>query len=558
MIELLTQDDKDIITEMRCKGTGMDENVYGWLPTSRWLSYWDTAKSRYLNRVFGDQLILSKKIQYNLSVYEISSKINKEVFNDYLKPENRQYVNFRSRFKEAFRYLYEGGKDEEYWAICSLMDSDNLASNELDYSGHRSSWDIPIPHMEKPFRLQRGAKVSKAIGRLCTLMNIDGWEPMRLKISQILNDSHISGKLCLSIHPMDFLSASVNENRWSSCMHFYDGEYRRGVVEMMNSEMVVCAYIESTHESIDVNGYEWNSKKWREFFIVDPSCISGIKGYPFCNPQLEGIVIDWLKELVINSNVFPEVKWNEKPTTFNTSSKIYIEATDSFFEIPVFECGPAMYNDFYSGNEYLAYFSDVIDRDSYDVFYSGYSECAICGGDDWDGYYDEDYAGSLLICYKCDPTIRCDCCGDRYNERDMYEVNGLHYCQYCYERMPVCDICGNVFDPEQGGITETALAAADTDDVDVKPDILRSNITICHCCEDDAIKSESNSVYNKYYRGGPWHCNYYYISLSDLTDKAKQAIFGTDDDGEIISNEIGDDSNPDEENNSEKEQQILW
>ena len=216
MIELLSRDDLDIISEMRSRAAGT-HNCDGWMRNPEWLKPWDLAKSEYLGKMFEGNLILSKKISYDLSVEEIATKINKKLFNDYLYPEAKTNNQFRARFKEAFRYLFESTDPdmrEAYWAICALMDTDNLASNTFAYSSKHTHFDIPIPHQDKPFRLQIGAKVSKAIGKLCQLMNIDGWEPVRLKISQILNDSHITGELYLSIHPMDYMTASVNNNNW--------------------------------------------------------------------------------------------------------------------------------------------------------------------------------------------------------------------------------------------------------------------------------------------------------------------------------------------------------
>ena len=42
--------------------------------------------------------------------------------------------------------------------------------------------------------------------------------------SQYIQEEKISGKLCFSIHPLDFLSLSENTHNWRSC-HALDGEY---------------------------------------------------------------------------------------------------------------------------------------------------------------------------------------------------------------------------------------------------------------------------------------------------------------------------------------------
>ena len=76
----------------------------------------------------------------------------------------------------------------------------------------------------------------------------DEWEEIRLAHSQIFNTNKMTGTLCLSIHPLDYATASDNDNGWSSCMSWRDdGCYRMGTVEMMNSPMVICAYFASCY-----------------------------------------------------------------------------------------------------------------------------------------------------------------------------------------------------------------------------------------------------------------------------------------------------------------------
>ena len=376
LVDLLQLNDIDVITGLREGGSGYYCTSTNWMPTRDWLSYWDNAKSRYLKKMFKNELIMSKEISYKMDITEISQAMNATFYG---WNADKQFGKFHDDFCHAFDYLYNDVKKRYlYRIVTSLMDTQFLASNEFDFFDiqccDNDYVDIPIPNQSKPFRLQKGAKVSRAIGKLCTLMNIPGWEPFRLKVSQMLNTATIKGTLCLSIHPADYLTASLNENDWTSCMDFYEGEYRRGVIEMMNSEMVVCAYLKSNSEILHLSqtsqgGLTWNSKKWREFFLVNSYGIFGVKGYPYWNKDLEDTVINWLRELVITNNIFPEITFGEKIIAYELDKPINIHEREFNCQIAAYDfrcnCGPAMYNDFYSGNVYHGIFSNEVTNPGY-------------------------------------------------------------------------------------------------------------------------------------------------------------------------------------------------
>ena len=58
--------------------------------------------------------------------------------------------------------------------------------------------------------------------------------------SRIIQEDKIEGTLCLSVHPLDFLSLSENTYNWRSC-HSLDGEYRAGNLSyMMDKHTIIC------------------------------------------------------------------------------------------------------------------------------------------------------------------------------------------------------------------------------------------------------------------------------------------------------------------------------
>lgn len=113
----------------------------------------------------------------------------------------------------------------------------------------------------------------------------------------------LTGTLCLSVHPLDFLSLSENAHGWRSC-HALDGDYRAGNISYMVDDCTFIAYIKAKngdtyqlpHFPQDI---PWNSKKWRCLLYMseDRNMMFAGRQYPFdCTEAL-----DFVLHKVINS-----------------------------------------------------------------------------------------------------------------------------------------------------------------------------------------------------------------------------------------------------------------
>ena len=60
--------------------------------------------------------------------------------------------------------------------------------------------------------------------------------------SMIIQEDKVEGKLCLSVHPLDFLSSSENTHNWRSC-HALDGDYRGGNLSYMVDKSTIMFYL---------------------------------------------------------------------------------------------------------------------------------------------------------------------------------------------------------------------------------------------------------------------------------------------------------------------------
>lgn len=111
--------------------------------------------------------------------------------------------------------------------------------------------------------------------------------------SMIIQEDRIKGNICLSIHPLDYLSISENASGWRSC-HALDGEHRAGNLAYMMDSSTVVAYIKSEKGNVPISRFPhdvpWNNKKWRNllFFSATGDMIFAGRPYPFaCDLALE-------------------------------------------------------------------------------------------------------------------------------------------------------------------------------------------------------------------------------------------------------------------------------
>lgn len=406
------------------------------------LSYWNDAKtSGDLYTLFGDKLILTKEVNYKRHSEDYWREIRDELFNTAFYRNLRSYV--RDKMWEENKIPNANNWSTLWYALDNIgywvdnhygpKHDDTLTKEE------KKEWyeiNLPIPGKEKPMVIRYGDKMMRFVGKLAAELKIEGFEEFRIKQSQIVNDRYTKGELCLSIHPMDYMTMSDNDCNWESCMNWrYHGDYRQGTVEMMNSPCVVVAYVKS-HRDME-NG--WNNKKWRQLFIVRPDVIVPIKGYPYRNETLEDACMDWLRELAQKN-----LNWtyeDEKIRLKNDGEVVNYKDKKYVFDFYT-NC---MYNDIYDihpswFNPKAESFTERGSYESLTFTYSGVSECMICG-DIHD--FDYDNNANELACYECSDTRYCAYCHGRiYSDDNCYEIDGEIVCDDCYWDVDSCQVCG--------------------------------------------------------------------------------------------------------------------
>lgn len=358
---------------------------------SHLLRFWSKNKS-YLRPHFPD-LIVSKQISFY-------PPIEQEIYKTFFAWGSKWYptlqkmmglVKYKTNLLEADR-------------LDALFTNDTFSSNRVPFTYEFPSLGIKV---------QEGQKLMRVLKQLADKAGIEDFEFLRQDHSRILQRAKVEGELCLSIHPLDYITMSDNDNNWSSCMNWMcEGEYRLGTVEMMNSPYVVVAYLRSPDKEISWTDrgqtYHWNSKTWRTLLLVDPDrAIISVKAYPYQNDDLTKMAEQFLAE-TLQWPVSEPYELPNRTYNFNTDS---------------------MYNDCGSIPQYVLSVADLPSDEYFN--YSGEAECMICGEE----LYNIDESNRMYTsCLANQEFCYCACCDDRIPEDDCHmTLDDTCVCNYCLE-----------------------------------------------------------------------------------------------------------------------------
>lgn len=430
ILNLVSDEEKNMINDYRrYYAYNSDTNLEPEADVDTILRFWGKNKSKYLFDLLGQQFTYSQKIEYHRPLAEIRSQISDELnirIDSPLKIFKEYYEKALKCLENEFGFL-----PQEYWVSLHLLEPYVLAENKADIN-----FDMVLNG--KKISIQTESKPVKIIRKIVLALELNEqlFEDFRIALSLILNQKTLKGDLCISIHPLDYMTMSDNSCDWSSCMSWKEsGCYRRGTVEMMNSVSVVVAYLKSDHEFFLDSDHTWSNKKWRQLFIVDENFIAGIKGYPYKNIELQKEVIKILAKLA-KENLGWEYYdqfciYNDAAEPLSISTKTNELCFDFMFETN------DMYNDFGSTDSVIMVSTNYTDNATICYNYSGPSVCMCCGKAA--AYYD-DCEAECLVCCDCldvepEPECYCDNCGDPiWNSHEAIDLSGGHIiCRCCYE-----------------------------------------------------------------------------------------------------------------------------
>lgn len=515
-------------------------------PLEEILAPWDEAKSKYLSKIFGDKLIIKEQIFFEEGFSDISDKIYEMIWSDKRCEKFREEIS-NIYYEEWYKNFSYNSPERHYYCFVAshLFNEYTFYTNAVSISNYaekgKKYFDLPIKN--KIYRIQENMKpmriISKiaqeyGIGMIPDENGVSDFEYFRRMHSRCLNTKILSGELCLSIHPLDYMTMSDNNCGWDSCMSWVNnGEYKQGTVEMMNSPCVVVGYLARNTPycwgcSDDREEEKcWNNKKWRCLFIVDKDFIINVKGYPYENDNLVKAAIAKLTELAGWGNT-KSVKYEY--FDLDTHKRDRIPCVINGRDIAIDFATQAMYNDFGSCNHFIVLNPKgegaII---NYSYLYSGVSECVRCGNTDPDEI-GESQGEEALSCNSCEPKFYCECCDDHCDGDDYYTTaDGFKICNYCWNNCTTESLLdGKTY--LNKNITEIILADRENEMFDSYAceviDVHTNGIDSCVWKNYFTIERPREKVINK------WGTIGYYVYPSDCT-KEGLSLFGINSEDEL-------------------------
>lgn len=445
LLGVLTEEDRTKI-ENYIHLYGTKENFIG---IDEWLKYWSVTKIK-MYKMLGNQLIYRVPFEYNKSSDELNSQIARLVdrsnFPSILK--NWVNINIGSVFPlEVYNYIYH---------CCSrytLIDDEVLDSLKFKLEGTK-----------KTLQLQKGAKPLRALNRFLTYCKdiegakevIESFEEFRIAHSMILNDKVVKGNMVISIHPLDFMTMSDNNSHWQSCMSWKDnGCYHVGTIEMMNSNNVLCCYIENSDpyyfdpNELGNEEYRWANKKWRQLVYFTKDIIVSGKAYPYANDNISKALIETIRDLArknlhwtysFGPELYQDMKYIYTSYSMNRARN-YIQWGDMKKHNILFDTR-GMYNDMLNDHDTKYWCVRNKVKHNKIISYSGKAPCLCCGNsiidNAWEDYdYNERFTNcNSSICEDCLTESRCAIC-------DMAEPSKIHYNVVLENGLPIkiCEDC---------------------------------------------------------------------------------------------------------------------
>lgn len=412
------------------------------LPAEEWLKQWEHS-NQTLYKLLGNSLI--KEIPFDA---EKNRELIEEEFRHLREGIYSIFIDFCELFTEKY-----GIDDRAETTLRKIIHNEILIENSYKHSPYTTS-KISLNN-NKFFQIAEGAKPAKIINKMISLLEDKrdefndsdkfifyefkrAFERFKEKHSILLNEKKIKGTLCFSIHPLDFMTMSDNNSRWSSCMNWQEtGCYRVGTVEMMNSNNVICVYLKSNSSNFNFSykeepkeseDYIWNNKRWRQLFYITKDIIVNGKSYPFAfDAETQQKILLNIRDLAKEN-----LKWEYTYGPEHYKDMIHIHskyrmdknrnwiAWDKTTKHNILFDTKGMYNDFLNDVSFNYYCVRNKVKKNKIISVSGKARCLCCNGDALIENSDEDNRD--------------------YNER--YTETGSLICQHCYDMIPVCADCG--------------------------------------------------------------------------------------------------------------------
>ena len=372
----------------------------------------EQEKSKKLQPLFGDKYIIEKEVEIEMSSYYLERLIRESGFIRRLRHAFDQ--SWAKYFTNYYPYAYDEPRDSDTNRISrsqvdirDLADAGCLARGTV---GNLNMNSLVNPDTGKIVKINSGAKIMKAMKNFISDKEV--LSKLQTEYSQLVNTKTIKGTLCLSIHPLDYLTASVNDSGWTSCFNTLDkGEWCASTLSLISSPNTVIAYLKADKD-MNIGGIEWNNKKWRTYITLsdENELIHLGRQYPYHSVELGNAAVAMMADLL-------GVETDSRET-----------ADDDYYEVCV-STPDNMYNDADDG--YI---------DIYGVKDSGWKDqvieidvspvgaiCPVCG----EPYEDCEFN---IVCDTCSDGNRCSECDCAVGNNGVWiEATDSYVCERCFD-----------------------------------------------------------------------------------------------------------------------------
>ena len=405
---------------------------------------WYNSKSRFIEAM-GDKLIWESPKILN---FRESPEAEKEHIDKYIKFLNEITLFELANFVE--------------------MNRESFIENKI----------TNIPDNKKGI-IPKGTKLIKAFKYFVSGTDKILLPKLQDKASQVIQQtSKLRGRLCFSVHPLDYLTISENTNKWTTC-HSMKNTYCAGNLSYMADKATVVCYLKD-EDDVQLGhfprGLLWNNKKWRTLLFVADKCslIFASKQYPFSSESVMKKVLELFNERKNKIALGNYGNWTDYCITdvetpngqFHLTKKYLpisgnLVALDKILGQPI---GCLNYNDILYGHDtklcYTTFNSSIMNNTP--LMYMAHPgevevgrpvKCLNCGK------HNIFLANGDVLCKKCEMEIgtvesdffrTCKHCGKRlFMEKegtwiddeenvvceDCYSKYGYKECSYCNEPM---------------------------------------------------------------------------------------------------------------------------
>ena len=378
-------------------------------------------------------------------------------------------------------------REKKLRAFCEMVSCSNAEMGyflQMNFDGLNENKVIHEFHTEEGEVIPPGIKIGKALGRYFPNCSESFVFQIQNELSRLIQETKITGKLCLSVHPLDFLSSSENNHGWRSC-HALDGEYRAGNLSYMTDSCTFIAYLKSDKEDCKLPRFPsdvpWNDKKWRCLFHVDTNNKMLWMGrhYPM---RLDGVVsivekvlshkMNFFESPVLEnklwSSFFAALNWRTvvQGEVDTPEGEFYVNPTVFIRETarPLFQYvkdveNPLHFNDILRSSVYKPQFSEYGFKSGRAVkaMVVGHSVLCPCCGERFIE------SSEAMMCDTCllentdyvdgETIVRCAECGERIMASSAIGASGEYFCQYCADTVLTrCHSCDILFHPQYEGV----------------------------------------------------------------------------------------------------------